>query len=106
MPASDLTVQIGSTHLGEYGWNINHAAWRFVMSAKRGESISVPKRDGSIWTVKEYEQRVVPIRMFVVGANADGSIPAGNTASGSILGSLRKSFRGLGGERNCAVLWQ
>lgn len=43
----------------------------------RGEDVLIPYRPGRTWVHKEADSRTLPLEMWVLGANDDGTVPTG-----------------------------
>lgn len=85
-----LSVTYNGVNLNQLAYNISHGGWRFRMASKRGENPVVPYRDGRPFVDKYWEERRLTLPMWVVGADTDGEVPAGNDASrDQLFGNLR-----------------
>lgn len=61
--------------LQQLGFNIMSYAGRTVMSGRRSDNMVVPYRHGRLWVPKYYEQRVLTLAMWVVGADPATGAP-------------------------------
>lgn len=61
--------------LNTYAWNIRTLSERSGLPPTRGENDSIPYRPGRLWVPKMYDQRTVPLAMWIVGCDEDGLLP-------------------------------
>jgi hypothetical protein len=84
-----MTVTLDGVQLDRVGFSISTMGGRLGMAPMIGENVIRPFMDGRLFVPKRYEERHLVLPMYVVGANADGSIPAGGATFTQMLANLR-----------------
>lgn len=76
---TDETWTADGVGLNTYAWNIRTLSERSGLPPTRGENDAIPYRPGRLWVPKMYDQRVVPLAMWIVGCDANGLLPTAHS---------------------------
>ena len=76
---TEETWTVDGTLLNTYAWNIRTLSERSGLPPVRGENETIPYRPGRLWVPKLYDQRTVPLQMWIVGCDADGALPTAHS---------------------------
>lgn len=76
---TDETWTADGVLLNTYAWNIRTLSERSGLPPTRGENDAIPYRPGRLWVPKMYDQRVVPLAMWIVGCDANGLLPTAHS---------------------------
>ena len=87
--------KVDGVSLKTLAFNIETRSGWDGLPPKRGDNQEVPYRPGQVWQPKEWDQRVLPLKMWVIGCNEDGTLPTVESRRArynSNLQKLRKLF--------------
>lgn len=76
---TEETWTVDGTLLNTYAWNIRTLSERSGLPPVRGENETFPYRPGRLWVPKMYDQRTVPLQMWIVGCDEDGALPTAHS---------------------------
>lgn len=92
-------LTINGVVLNTYAKNIESLTGRLVSPPKRTGNITVPGRNGTVRTkFKKYDENVITLPMWLIGADDDGNIPGGSTARREFFKRVDELTRLFGGE--------
>lgn len=67
------------TLLNTYAKNIRTLSDRSGLPPTRGDNEKIPYRPGQLWVPKLFDQRTVPLQMWIVGCDDDGALPTAHS---------------------------
>lgn len=72
-----MALTVNGQSLSTLAWNIESRGARWQVPGRRGENFAMPGVHGATHVMgKPYEENSLPLSMWAVGANPDGSLPA------------------------------
>lgn len=74
------TWTVDGTVLNTYAWNIRTLSDRSGLPPRRGDNESIPYRPGRLWVPKMFDQRTVPLQMWIAGCDDDGLVPTAHSS--------------------------
>lgn len=80
---------VNNVSLNTLAWNIEKRGSRWQVPGRRGENFSMPGVHGATHVMaKPYEENTLPLSMWAVGANVDGTMPADKNARKKCMENL------------------
>lgn len=84
-----MSLTVNGVELHQYAWNVTNRSARWQMPSRRGENFSMPGVHGAKYMGgKPYAENGLPLAMWAVGAEPDGSVPANRDAAAKCLENL------------------
>lgn len=86
---ADYALLIDGVDISQYAYNVKDRAGRLHVPGRRGENIVLPGQHGTSYVPgKPFDENAIPLSMWAVGANADGSVPGSGDRRAQCLANL------------------
>lgn len=86
-----MGVTVGGVSLDSLVWNVRTIGGRLATAGRKGANAELAGLDGTMWRSKPLAELQLPLSMWIVGSNTDGTVPQ----DGSVRSKMRDRYRQL-----------